>query len=294
MAHAGASPHWERMWAAGLQPGQAFDNGVASPALVHVLSRKLALQSAPPGARPGGDLAALVPGGGRGYDALALLAEFPGAQVTTLDLSASCCEEACKWLGQQPALEKVTGTADDDESAAAAAASCCLPLPSLAAASAGANGTGGVQGGEKVVGRFRLAGAACATGPGTLSVVCDSFFDFPVPRTFDLVWDCTFLCALAPEARRRWAERYRELVTPQTGELWTLIFPMHEGGEARNLATEPGSGPPFELNLALVEGLLKPLGFECARTLDSSEVPIHIGRLAKGARNMVCCWVLRS
>ena len=31
MVHAGASPSWEQMWAAGLQPGQAFDQ--ASPCM---------------------------------------------------------------------------------------------------------------------------------------------------------------------------------------------------------------------------------------------------------------------
>ena len=59
-----AHPRWESMWAAGLGPKEKFDVGAPSGVLLGHLKR-----SAPPAA---GATAALVPGAGRAYDALAL------------------------------------------------------------------------------------------------------------------------------------------------------------------------------------------------------------------------------
>ena len=48
---------------------------------------------------------------------------------------------------------------------------------------------------------------------------------------FTCIWDYTFLCALPPDLRQRWAARMRELLAPD-GLLVTLIFPVsdHAGG----------------------------------------------------------------
>ena len=65
MAHAGASDHWERLWASGLAKGDKFDVGGPSATLLGALRR---LDPVSEGAT------ALVPGAGRAYDALALAA----------------------------------------------------------------------------------------------------------------------------------------------------------------------------------------------------------------------------
>eukprot|EP00588_Corethron_pennatum_P003261 CAMPEP_0194284580 /NCGR_PEP_ID=MMETSP0169-20130528/27917_1 /TAXON_ID=218684 /ORGANISM="Corethron pennatum, Strain L29A3" /LENGTH=224 /DNA_ID=CAMNT_0039030421 /DNA_START=152 /DNA_END=823 /DNA_ORIENTATION=+ len=84
--HAGASPHWEKLWAAdgGLPKGTRFDvAGVARP-LAAELSRRRP---------PTSGKSALVPGCGRAYDALAL-AEHGYADVVALDISLAACHAA--------------------------------------------------------------------------------------------------------------------------------------------------------------------------------------------------------
>merc|ERR1719162_1113175 len=86
--HAGASPHWEALWADGLEKGSRFDvAGVSLPLAAELARRKRETQTLPPG------LSALIPGSGRAYDALAL-AEYGFASVTALDMSPTACVAA--------------------------------------------------------------------------------------------------------------------------------------------------------------------------------------------------------
>ena len=95
------------------------------------------------------------------------------------------------------------------------------------------------------------------------------FFDYT--GSFDLIYDCTFLCAIQPEERSSWAQKMDELLTPETGELVTLIFPV---------ASPPYTGgPPYCMSPELVTSLLEPLGFEA---LSMSEVPSN--ELARGGK----------
>merc|ERR1712060_182669 len=84
---------------------------------------------------------------------------------------------------------------------------------------------------------------------------------------FDIVWDCTFLCALNPKTRVRWARRCATLLKPGTGELWVCVFPMwnlaDDSDNGENLVENPGDGPPYELSFALLDKLLAEEGFEC-------------------------------
>ena len=87
MAHAGASPHWEKLWAAdgGLKPGSRFDvAGVSLPLAAESARRVLA---------PRTGMSALVPGCGRAYDA-AFLADTGFESVVAVDLSPTACEAA--------------------------------------------------------------------------------------------------------------------------------------------------------------------------------------------------------
>ncbi|MEZ4247735.1 MAG: methyltransferase domain-containing protein [Polyangiales bacterium] len=84
-------------------------------------------------------------------------------------------------------------------------------------------------------------------------LVVGDFFTFAPAERFDVIWDYTFLCALPPAWRARWAERMDTLLAPK-GTLATLIFP----------ATHPGPeyvGPPWPLHPDDVRALLLPRGF---------------------------------
>lgn len=182
--HAGASPHWEAMWAqeGGLQKGTRFDVAGPSQTLGAELRRR------PPNACAG--LTALVPGCGRAYDALAL-AEHGYAAVVALDVSPAACEAARAEL------------------------------------------------------QSSLSPAA-----GKVEVRCGDFFSLQ-GEEFDLIWDCTFLCALSPSVRERWAAQMSSLLSPQ-GELLTCVFPIgdREGG------------PPYAMSVPLVRSLLEPVGLQ--------------------------------
>lgn len=82
---------------------------------------------------------------------------------------------------------------------------------------------------------------------------------------FDLIFDYTFLCALKPEMREKWADKYSELLKAETGELVTLIFPL-------KFDRPP---PPHEIDFNLVDKLLSPRGFQAieSRACDMSHKP---------------------
>ena len=102
--------------------------------------------------------------------------------------------------------------------------------------------------------------AAAATG--FVNIQCADFFALDGRTKYDLIWDCTFLCALDPSVRVRWAEQMRSLLAPG-GELLTAVFPIgdREGG------------PPYAMSVPLVRSLLEPVGFEAVVILD--DLPIE-------------------
>ena len=183
---------WERMWAAGLPRGAAFDGNGASPALTAFLDARPA---------PPAGATALVPGCGRAYDAVALAAK--GYTVSAWDISRTAVDEARKLVAEAP--------------------------PEVGA---------------------------------RVAVVRRDFFDVAQDQdgqTFDLIWDCTFLCALPPESRAAWAARSASLLRKDTsgegagGELVSLVFPVFPPTHPK---VTGGSGPPFALTCDLVKSLL--------------------------------------
>ena len=83
-------------------------------------------------------------------------------------------------------------------------------------------------------------------------------------QPFDLVYDCTFLCAIPPASRQAWAAKMAQIVRPG-GELVVLVFPVRqdvEGGAdpGDELLSNPGSGPPYSMTPLLVQRLLLPPG----------------------------------
>eukprot|EP00420_Gonyaulax_spinifera_P019436 CAMPEP_0197900156 /NCGR_PEP_ID=MMETSP1439-20131203/48430_1 /TAXON_ID=66791 /ORGANISM="Gonyaulax spinifera, Strain CCMP409" /LENGTH=212 /DNA_ID=CAMNT_0043521021 /DNA_START=54 /DNA_END=692 /DNA_ORIENTATION=- len=204
---AGASTHWESMWAGGLRPGQAFDVAGPCRALVPLLS-----------SLPAGET--LVPGCGRAYDAVALAADGR-RRVLALDLAPTACQAAEEYIAGLPADSR----------------------------------------------------------PASVTVASGDFFTTSAlqPGHFDLVWDCTFLCALDPSVRKQWAARYAEILKP-AGELVTLVFPIGKG---------PG-GPPFALSVELIEDLLRPHGFQAAE--DTGELPPEQSHMPSMAASRVVRW----
>mmetsp|Transcript_45780 Transcript_45780/g.53576 ORF Transcript_45780/g.53576 Transcript_45780/m.53576 type:complete len:241 (-) Transcript_45780:224-946(-) len=186
--HAGASPHWEKIWSGGLEKGSRFDAaGVSLPLKAELKERNHAERTG---------MSALIPGSGRAYDALAL-AEHGFASVTAVDLSPAACEAAREEISKS----------------------------------------------EEIV-RDRI------------DVRCGDFFE--IEGQFDFIWDNTFLCALDPSARERWARQMKALLAPG-GELITCVFPI---GEREG-------GPPFALSVPLVRTLLETVGFKSTLVQDS-------------------------
>ncbi len=83
-------------------------------------------------------------------------------------------------------------------------------------------------------------------------VVCADFFTHDFGSRFDLVLDYTFLCALPPALRTKWAQRMAQLVAPG-GFLVTLIFPIVD--------RDVDDGPPHAVSLDLFNQILPPVGF---------------------------------
>lgn len=94
------------------------------------------------------------------------------------------------------------------------------------------------------------------TGRGEAKVLLQDFFrdDFKSETgggDFDVIFDYTFLCALPPDLRPRWAKRMSRLVGP-TGKLICLEWPL--GKDPKQ------GGPPFGVTPELFEGLLSRPG----------------------------------
>ena len=111
---------------------------------------------------------------------------------------------------------------------------------------------------------------------GQASVQEGDFFGAEVATSlggqFDVIYDCTFLCAIQPDQRAAWADQMNALLSPE-GELSTLIFPNGPLGS---------TGPPFTINQELVASLLGPLGFVA---VESEEVPPE--QLARGSSEVI-------
>jgi len=100
-----------------------------------------------------------------------------------------------------------------------------------------------------------------ATAAGSnITVLRGDFFE--LEGQYDFIWDNTFLCALDPSARERWARQMKALLKPG-GELLTCVFPI---GEREG-------GPPFALTVPLVRSLLEPVGFQS--TLVQDQLPLE-------------------
>ncbi|KAK5129603.1 hypothetical protein LTR08_003034 [Meristemomyces frigidus] len=98
---------------------------------------------------------------------------------------------------------------------------------------------------------------------------------------FDLIYDYTFLCALPPALRPKWAKRMSELLAP-TGHLVCLEFPLKK---------EPKmGGPPHGLTGELYEELLSNPGREIGYNHGGYVCPDRSGERADDALERIARW----
>jgi len=102
----------------------------------------------------------------------------------------------------------------------------------------------GVELSEGAVQAARAFQYPCST-PANATFKQGNFFELDPQEKFDFIYDYTFLCALDPTVRGDWAKQMGVLTKPG-GLLLTLVFPI----------CEKTGGPPFAVNLQLVEDLL--------------------------------------
>ncbi|GAB5361503.1 hypothetical protein AAMO2058_000718600 [Amorphochlora amoebiformis] len=181
-----AEPFWNNFWTR-VEKGTFFDTGTFSPPL------KNALKDLPQGR-------ALVPGCGRGYDAL-LLSEGKKRYVVGMDISETAIKEA------QAERREMKVDAKQVE------------------------------------------------------FILGDFFKYEPDQSFDVIFDYTFLCAIPPPLRESWAKQMASLITPETGRLVTLIFPI----------VDKSGGPPYAMSIKLVTDLVKSVGFELVQLDEKPE-----------------------
>ncbi|OAL02056.1 S-adenosyl-L-methionine-dependent methyltransferase [Phaeosphaeriaceae sp. SRC1lsM3a] len=106
------------------------------------------------------------------------------------------------------------------------------------------------------------------TGKGIMKCLLGDFFDDAwlketSGKGFDLIYDNTFLCALPPSLRPKWAERMVELLSPD-GILVCLEFPTHKPAKS--------AGPPWSLPPTVHQELLKRPGDDITYNEDGTVV----------------------
>lgn len=100
-------------------------------------------------------------------------------------------------------------------------------------------------------------------------------------RTFDLIYDYTFLCAIDPVMRPKWAERMSQLLSP-TGHLICIEYPL---GKPPKLG-----GPPHGLESVLYEQVLNKPGEVVAYNLSGSVCEDRSGEKTDEALVKIAHW----
>lgn len=85
------------------------------------------------------------------------------------------------------------------------------------------------------------------SSPGTATFQHGDFFAFDAGEGFDLGYDHTFLCALPPSLRSKWAARWIELLAQPGSVIITSIFPIDGPRD---------DGPPYAVTFELYDELL--------------------------------------
>lgn len=119
------------------------------------------------------------------------------------------------------------------------------------------------------------------------------------PHNFDFIFDYTFFCALHPSMRSSWAKQMANLLTPGTGRLLTIIFPVLPATADRL------DGPPFPVTVEDYRAVLEPHGIvmdertandtdDVTTGISSSPVRIHPDTVTPRVGKELVCWWIRN
>lgn len=98
--------------------------------------------------------------------------------------------------------------------------------------------------------RFHALRAAYGVEPARAEVMVGDYLQMTPESQFDLAWDYTFLCALAPSDRPAWARAHARHLRAG-GTLALLLFPVRPGAQRT-------AGPPYSVDPREVAELLAP------------------------------------
>ncbi|CEQ41899.1 SPOSA6832_03669, partial [Sporobolomyces salmonicolor] len=206
-----ATGGWDQAWKADLTPWDSKNKDV-QPALRELVEERWAEVGLPLASLSDG--MALVPGCGRGYDAVFFASK--GIDAIGLDLSATAVEAAKAHHAAQP------GAPSNVELQAV------VPLPNVPT-------------------EARLL---TLNWRGLRTSQAADFFDFALPggRPFSLAYDFTFFCAIPPGLRGDWGKRYADVIR-KGGLLITLAFPLGVLVSSWHHGDRKG-GPPYSVSEA--------------------------------------------
>jgi len=241
--HIKSKGSWDDLWKDGLTP---WDLGMPTPLLVKELEQQRAKEHQPQSST----LRTLVPGCGSGHD-LATLVDHHEAILK--NSSTEITESVVIGLDIAPTslvtaselVQRIKGTKTRV---------------------------------ELKCGDFFSDGFECKTvytsHDGTISQPTE---------LFDFILDYTFFCALPPSLRKDWGERMSTLLRPNTGRLFTIIFPILPGEDR-------SKGPPYPITVDDYRESLEPVGIvmESEPFESPYTVPSRVGK------ELCCYWKLQS
>ncbi len=99
-----------------------------------------------------------------------------------------------------------------------------------------------------------------------VNLVCDDFFTFTPSRTYQLIYERAFLCALPHKLRDDWGKRVAELL-PSGGLLAGFFF-----------VCDQAKGPPFGILPEELDILLQPSFQRIEDTAAEDSIPVFAGR----------------
>jgi hypothetical protein len=100
---------------------------------------------------------------------------------------------------------------------------------------------------------------------------------------FDFIFDYTFFCALTPSLRRKWGETISLLLRPDTGRLFTVMFPILPGEDR-------SKGPPYPVTIDDYRASLEPVGVVAESEPYASPYTVP----SREGKELCCHWKLKK
>jgi len=202
---------WSEMWDDKSEwKALPFDRGFPNPALEETLELARSYLPVPVDEKTGKRRKALVPGCGRGYDAI-LLSSF-GYDTIGLEYAPTAAKEAAKYAARiDEALNSGVGSKSEENE-------------------------------DMRLEMYRTRDQKI--GRGSVRFIQGDFWDDSWRKDlaegqWDILFDYTFCCAFPPDVRPKWATRVRDLVKQDGGRLVCCEFPTYKDPKT--------GGPPWAL-----------------------------------------------